>query len=461
MGNPKAFLTIPRQEAGYRPVHDRINDFGEVEQTLNTRERKQQASRCMDCGVPFCHWACPLGNRPPEFQDALYKGKWKEAYEILSQTNDFPEFTGRICPALCEKSCVLKLAIDAPVTIREDEAAIIEAAFREGYIKPRTYPRNGKKVAVVGSGPAGMAAANQLNRMGYEVTVFEKDEYVGGLLRFGIPNFKLNKAIIDRRVDIMVAEGITFKTSTPIDVEHLPEGFDAYCICTGTPQARDLDIPGRDLKGIHFALETLAQQNRVLGGQAFSKEERINAKGKHVLVIGGGDTGSDCIGTSNRQGAASITQIEIMPKPPVGHNPATPWPQWPVVLKTSSSHEEGCTRRWSLTSNRFIGTKDGRVCGVEVEEVEWIPSPDGGRPAMRPTGKKETLKADLVLLAMGFLKPQQPAFASNVFVAGDAATGASLVVRCIAGGRKAAQDINAYLTKTLTYKFFGQQYEQL
>ena len=404
----------------------------------------------MDCGVPFCHWACPLGNRPPEFQDALYKGKWEEAYEILSQTNDFPEFTGRICPALCEKSCVLKLAIDAPVTIREDEAAIIEAAFREGYIKPRTYPRNGKKVAVVGSGPAGMAAANQLNRMGYEVTVFEKDEYVGGLLRFGIPNFKLNKAIIDRRVDIMAAEGITFKTSTPVDVEHLPEGFDAYCICTGTPQARDLDIPGRDLKGIHFALEMLAQQNRVLGGQAFSKEERINAKGKHVLVIGGGDTGSDCIGTSNRQGAASITQIEIMPKPPVGHNPATPWPQWPVVLKTSSSHEEGCTRRWSLTSNRFIGTKDGRVCGVEVEEVEWIPSPDGGRPAMRPTGKKETLKADLVLLAMGFLKPQQPAFASNVFVAGDAATGASLVVRCIAGGRKAAQDINAYLTKTLT-----------
>ena len=404
----------------------------------------------MDCGVPFCHWACPLGNRPPEFQDALYKGKWKEAYEILSQTNDFPEFTGRICPALCEKSCVLKLAIDAPVTIREDEAAIIEAAFREGYIKPRTYPRNGKKVAVVGSGPAGMAAANQLNRMGYEVTVFEKDEYVGGLLRFGIPNFKLNKAIIDRRVDIMAAEGITFKTNAPVDVEHLPEGFDAYCICTGTPQARDLDIPGRNLKGIHFALEMLAQQNRVLGGQAFSKEERINAKGKHVLVIGGGDTGSDCIGTSNRQGAASITQIEIMPKPPVGHNPATPWPQWPVVLKTSSSHEEGCTRRWSLTSNRFIGTKDGRVCGVEVEEVEWIPSPDGGRPIMRPTGKKETLKADLVLLAMGFLKPQQPAFASNVFVAGDAATGASLVVRCIAGGRKAAQDINAYLTKTLT-----------
>lgn len=450
MGNPKAFLTIPRQEAGYRPVHDRINDFGEVEQTLNTSDRKLQASRCMDCGVPFCHWACPLGNRPPEFQDALYKGKWEEAYEILSQTNDFPEFTGRICPALCEKSCVLKLAIDAPVTIREDEAAIIEAAFREGYVKPKTYPRNGKKVAVVGSGPAGMAAANQLNRMGYEVTVFEKDESVGGLLRFGIPNFKLNKAIIDRRIEIMKSEGVIFKTNSPVDMEHLPEGFDAYCICTGTPQARDLDIPGRNLKGIHFALEMLAQQNRILAGQTFGKEERINAKGKHVVVIGGGDTGSDCIGTSNRQGATNVTQIEIMPKPPVEHNPTTPWPQWPVILKTSSSHEEGCTRRWCLTSNRFIGTKDGRVCGVEVEEVEWVPNPDGGRPVMRPTGKKETLKADLVLLAMGFLKPQQPAFASNVFVAGDAATGASLVVRCIAGGRKAAQDINAYLTKALT-----------
>lgn len=447
MGNPKAFLSIQRQEAGYRPVHDRITDFGEVEQTLNTSERKLQASRCMDCGVPFCHWACPLGNRPPEFQDALYKGKWKEAYEILTATNDFPEFTGRVCPALCEKSCVLKLSFDAPVTVREDEAAIIEAAFREGYIQPKTYARNGKKVAVIGSGPAGMAAANQLNHKGYEVTVYEKDEYVGGLLRFGIPNFKLNKAIIDRRVAIMEAEGVKFQVSTPVDVNKLPEGYDAYCICTGTPQARDLNIPGRDLKGVHFALEMLSQQNRVLAGQTFSKEERISAKGKHVLVIGGGDTGSDCIGTSNRHGALSVTQIEIMPKPPVGYNPATPWPQWPVVLKTSSSHEEGCERRWCLTSNKFIGTKDGRVSGVEVEEVEWIPNPEGGRPTLKPTGKKEVIKADLVLLAMGFLKPEQPTFADNVFVAGDAATGASLVVRCIAGGRKAATAIDEYLKK--------------
>lgn len=447
MGNPKAFLTIPRQEAGYRPVHDRIADFGEVEQTLNSSERKQQASRCMDCGVPFCHWACPLGNRPPEFQDALYKGKWQEAYEILTMTNDFPEFTGRICPALCEKSCVLKLSMDAPVTIREDEGAIAEAAFREGFVKPKQYARNGKKVAVIGSGPAGLAAANQLNHKGYDVTVFEKLEYIGGLLRFGIPNFKLNKAIIDRRIGIMEAEGVTFKPNSEIDVTNLPEGFDAYCICTGTPEARDLKIPGRELTGIYFALELLAQQNRVLAGQTFSKEDRISAKGKHVLVIGGGDTGSDCIGTSNRHGAASVTQIEIMPKPPVGNNPTTPWPMWPMVLKTSSSHEEGCERRWCLTSNKFIGDKDGHVCGVEVEEVEWSPNPDGGRPIMKPTGKKEILKTDMVFLAMGFLKPEQPKFADNVFVAGDAATGASLVVRCIAGGRKAAKDIDSYLTK--------------
>lgn len=445
MGNPKAFLTIPRQEAGYRPVHDRIADFGEVEQTLNVSDRRLQASRCMDCGVPFCHWACPLGNRPPEFQDAVFRGRWKEAYEILSQTNDFPEFTGRICPTLCEKSCVLKLSMDAPVTIREDECAVIETAFQEGYVQPRQYERNGKKVAVIGSGPTGLAAANQLNQKGYEVTVFEKQEYVGGLLRFGIPNFKLQKGIINRRIQVMETEGIVFQTNADIDLNHLPEGFDAYCICTGTPEARDLKIPGRDLKGIHFAMEMLAQQNRVLAGQTFSKEERISAKGKHVLVIGGGDTGSDCIGTSNRQGAVSVTQIEIMPKPPVGQNPATPWPQWPVVLKTSSSHEEGCERRWSLTSNQFIG-ENGHVTGVEVEEVEWVPNPEGGRPIMRPTGKKEILKADLVLLAMGFLKPEHPAYAENVFLAGDAATGASLVVKCIAGGRKAAADIDAYLT---------------
>lgn len=446
MGNPKAFLNIPRQEAGYRPVHERIADFGEVEQTLNSSERKLQASRCMDCGVPFCHWACPLGNRPPEFQDALSKGKWQEAYEILSKTNDFPEFTGRVCPALCEKSCVLKLAIDSPVTIREDEAAIIEAAFREGYIAPRQYKRNGKKVAVIGSGPAGLAAANQLNRRGYAVTVFEKNEYAGGLLRFGIPNFKLHKPVIDRRLNIMEKEGICFKTNAEINLEQLPDGFDAYAICTGTPEARNLDIPGRELKGIYFAMEMLAQQNRILAGQTFADDELITAKGKKVLVIGGGDTGSDCIGTARRQGATSVCQIEIMPKPPVGHNPQTPWPQWPVVLKTSSSHEEGCTRRWCLTSNHFIGNEEGCVCGVEVEEVEWIPGELGSRPRMQPTGKKEIIEADMVLLAMGFLKPQLPALPDNAVVAGDAATGPSLVVKCIAAGRQAADTIDRMLT---------------
>lgn len=447
MGDPKAFLTIPRHEAGYRPIHERIADFGEVEQTLNTSDRRLQASRCMDCGVPFCHWACPLGNRPPEFQDAVFKGEWREAYEILTATNDFPEFTGRICPALCEKSCVLKLSMDSPVTIREDECSVIEAAFREGYVQPRQFERNGKRVAVIGSGPAGLAAANQLNHRGYEVTVFEKDEYVGGLLRFGIPNFKLQKTVIDRRVKIMEAEGITFKVNSSIDVTKLPEGFDAYCICTGTPQARDLKVPGRELKGVHFALELLGQQNRVLAGQVFDAKHRVTAKGKRVLVIGGGDTGSDCIGTSHRQGAVSVTQIEIMPKPPVGHNPKTPWPQWPVVLKTSSSHEEGCERRWLLTTNKFIDNGKGHVCGAEVEEVEWLPNPDGGRPIMKPTGKKEIIDCDIVFLAMGFLRPQQPEFPENVFVAGDAATGASLVVRCIAGGRKAAEAIDAYLSR--------------
>lgn len=446
MGDPKAFLTIPRQEAGYRPVHERIADFGEVEQTLNVSDRRKQASRCMDCGVPFCHWACPLGNRQPEFQDAIYRGKWREAYEILAATNDFPEFTGRICPALCEKSCTLKLTLDQPVTIREDECSVIEMAYQEGYVQPQTFTRNGKKVAVIGSGPAGLAAANQLNHRGYEVTVFEKNEYVGGLLRFGIPNFKLQKSVIDRRVKVMEAEGVKFKVNSEIDPQALPEGFDAYCICTGTPTARDLNIPGREAKGVHFALELLSQQNRVLAGQTFDDKERITAKGKKVLVIGGGDTGSDCIGTSNRQGAESVTQIEIMPKPPVGHNPNTPWPQWPIVLKTSSSHEEGCERRWCLTSNKFIVNKAGHVTGVEVEEVEWKPNPEGGRPIMCPTGKKEVIKADLVLLAMGFLRPEHPKFAKNVFLAGDAATGASLVVRCIASGRKAAADIDKFLS---------------
>ena len=445
MGDSKAFLTIHRKEAGYRPVHDRIHDFGEVEQTLNSGDRRQQASRCMDCGVPFCHWACPLGNRPPEWNDALFRGDWELAYRLLNSTNDFPEFTGRVCPALCEKACVLNLIEHEPTTNREDEAAITEHAFEENYVRIHHPGRNGRRVAVIGSGPAGLVAANQLNLKGYTVTVFERNEDAGGLLRYGIPNFKLNKAVIDRRLDVLRAEGIDFRFNSPVDLTHLPEGFDAYVIATGTPDARDLAIPGRDLKGIYFALDMLAQQNRVLAGAEIPRGDLVNAKGKDVLVIGGGDTGSDCIGTAHRQGCRSVTQVEIMPRPVEGpDDPQHPWPQWPRTLKTTSSHEEGCTRRWCINTLRFLG-RDGKVTGAEVQEIAWKHNPGGGRPVMEPVGKPEVIKADIVLLAMGFLRPQLPTFAPNVFVAGDAASGASLVVRAMARGRDAAERLHRYL----------------
>lgn len=446
MGNPKAFLSVPRKEAGYRPIHDRIHDFGEVEQTLNSNDRRTQASRCMDCGVPFCHWACPLGNKPPEWNDALFKGDWQLAYELLTTDNDFPEFTGRICPALCEKACVLNLMDHNPTTNREDECAIIEHAFSEDYVQPRIPSRNGKTVAIIGGGPAGLAASTRLNQLGYKVTVFEACESAGGLLRYGIPNFKLNKAIIDRRIALLEAEGIEFKYNQNIDSNKLPKGFDAYVIATGTPTARDLTIPGRELNGVYLALEMLSQQNRVLAGMQFKNSELVNAKGKDVLVIGGGDTGSDCIGTANRQGAKSVTQIEIMPKPPVGpEDPNSPWPNWPRTMKTTSSHEEGCTRRWNINSLEFLG-KDGKLTGVKVQEITWEPNPEGGRPIMKPVGKPEIIKADMVLLAMGFLKPQHPQLADNVFVAGDAASGASLVVRALASGRDIAEEIDRKLS---------------
>ena len=474
MGNPKAFLTIHRQEAGYRPVHERIDDFSEVEQTLNSTDRRTQASRCMDCGVPFCHWACPLGNKQPEWQDMLYKGRWRNAYLTLARTDDFPEFTGRVCPALCEQSCVLKLSCDEPVTIRENEAAIVEAAFREGYIQPIQPVRNGKRVAVIGSGPAGLTVANRLNRKGYEVTVFEKDELPGGLLRFGIPNFKLGKNIIDRRLRVLREEGIQFRMNTMVGKEILArevvDTFDAVCVAIGAEVPRDLPVEGRNLRGIHFALELLGQQNRVLEGIAIPPKNLINCKGKKVLIIGGGDTGSDCVGTANRQGAASVTQIEILPQPPVGQNPATPWPMYPKILKTTSSHEEGCERRWSLASNRFVGERNN-VRGVEVEEVEWLPAPDGGRPVMRPTGKREVIEADLVFLAMGFLHPEQEGLVKElqlatdarkniatdangqiaggkIFACGDAVSGASLVVKAMASGRKTAEAIDRFLSPT-------------
>ena len=472
MGNPNAFLNIKRKEAGYRPISDRIKDFSEVEQTLNSEDRRLQASRCMECGVPFCHWSCPLGNRPPEWQDLLYKNDIKGAYKLLSMTNDFPEFTGRVCPALCEKGCVLNKTHE-PVTIRENEAAITEIAFNEGMVTPRIPKhRNGKKVAVVGSGPSGLACATRLNQYGYDVTVYEKDEQIGGLLRFGIPDFKLNKSVIDRRLQVLQAEGINFVCNVTIGKDilasELVDQYDAVCVAIGSGVPRDLKVEGRDLKGVHFALELLKQQNRVVAGSDVSSSERITAKGKNVLVIGGGDTGSDCVGTSNRQGARSVTQIEIMPKPPVGDNPATPWPYWPQILKTSSSHEEGCERRWLLDTKRFISDEKGNLCGVEVEEVNWEKDPATGRMNLIHTGKVETIKAELVLLAMGFTNPVQEGLleqlgveldarknvkvdkhqktsVSKVFAAGDASTGASLVVRCINSGYNAAKGIDEFL----------------
>lgn len=466
-------MTIARKESGYRPVNERIRDYREVERSLNREERKQQASRCMDCGIPFCHWACPLGNKMPEWQDHIYKGDWKKGVEVLHETNNFPEFTGRVCPAPCEKSCVLALH-EAPVTIRENEASVTEVAFMEGMIEARPPKRRtGKRIAIIGSGPAGLAAAQQLNRKGHLVTVFEKDQRPGGLLRYGIPNFKLEKEVIDRRLKLLEEEGILFVTGTEVGkdlpIETLKKEYDAICLAVGAGKPRDITPEGRELGGIHFAMDFLSGAVRDLTGEKQARTKKISAKGKHVLVIGGGDTGSDCVGTSIRQGAKSVIQIEIMPKPPVGNNPATPWPHpYPQVLKTSSSHEEGCERRWLLNTIRFQGT-DGQVSEAVGEEVTW--EKDGqGRFRLASTGKTEAIKADLVLLALGFLHPvheglldqlgvdydprgnvavnkQHQGTIPNVFATGDAIMGASLVVKAIASGRQTAEHVHRALVQ--------------
>ncbi len=470
MADINGFLKIKRKEAGNRPLNERVCDFSEVEQVLNSEDRMLQASRCMDCGIPFCHWSCPVDNLIPEWNDLLYKGDWKAAYLRLSDTNNFPEFTGRICPAPCEHSCVLNINQE-PVTIRENEVAIVEKAFSEGYIKPAPPKiRTGKKVAVIGSGPAGMAAADLLNKTGHSVTLFEKDERAGGLLRYGIPDFKLSKATIDRRLDLMIKEGLVIKTGTTvgkdISAEELINQFDAICIATGASYPRDLQIEGRELKGIHFAMDFLTIQNRINAGQLRDAENPISAEGKKVLIIGGGDTGSDCVGTSIRQRAKSVTQIEILPKPPVVRKDDNPWPYWGKILKTSTSHEEGCERFWSLSSVKFIRNGDS-VSGVEVEEVEWKSS--NGKLSMEViTGTKRIIEADLVLLAMGFVHPVLDGLISDlgmeldqrknirvnesngtslnkVFAAGDSVSGASLVVNAIASGRRAAKEIDKFL----------------
>lgn len=460
---------MPRKESGSRPVIERVDDYGEVEQVLNDEDRKLQASRCMDCGIPFCHWACPVGSKIPEWQDAVYKGDFELAYKVLHSTNSFPEFTGRVCPAPCEKSCVLAIHEEA-VTIRENEAATVEKAFELGYVVPRIpKKRTGKKVAVIGSGPAGLSAADMLNQAGHSVTVFERDDAVGGLLRYGIPDFKLNKKVIDRRIQIFEAEGIEFRTNVlvgeTISGKEILDQFDAVVLAIGAMKPRDLSVEGRDLAGVYFAMEYLKQQNKVNRGVIFNGE-RIDAKDKRVLVIGGGDTGSDCVGTANRQKAQWVGQIEILPKPPVKRQHGNPWPFWPHVLKTSTSHEEGCERMWSLATRRFTGEK-GHVTGVEVVEVEWVK--EEGRMVMKEKeGTLRVIPADLVLLSMGFVHPVHEGLISElgldldqrgnikieknystsvkgVFAAGDAANGASLVVTAIAKGREAAQNVNNYL----------------
>jgi glutamate synthase (NADPH/NADH) small chain len=469
MGDPKGFIKIQRKEAGNRPVPERIYDYSEVEQTLNMEDRKLQASRCMDCGIPFCHWGCPVENIIPEWNDAVFKGEWKRAIDLMHSTNNFPEFTGRICPAPCEHACVLNIE-GSPVTIRENEAAIVEYAFAEGYIKPKPpLKRSGRSVAVIGSGPAGLAAADQLNKAGHLVTVFEKSDAIGGLLRYGIPDFKLSKVVIDRRLHIMEQEGVIFKTGVEagkdITAKLLLDSFDAICLTIGAMKPRDLPVEGRNLPGVHFAMEFLTQQNKVSRGEIISPDDRISAKDKNVLVIGGGDTGSDCVGTSIRQGAKRVIQIEILPKPPDKRDTDNPWPYYGYILKTSTSHQEGCQRRWNLSTLKFHGKE--KVEKVEVATVEW--TKDGhSHSEMKPvSGSSEMIDADLVLLAMGFVHPVQEGILNDlkvaytdrnnvkisgkyqtglpkVFAAGDTVLGASLVVRAIISGRSAAKEINKY-----------------
>lgn len=450
----------------YRPVDQRRRDFDEVERALSFDELKGQAGRCMNCGIPFCHGAgCPLGNVIPEINAAVAAGNWEAAWNILSSTSFFPEFTSRVCPALCEGSCTD--GIDGePVMVRQLEKAVVEVAFRNGFVKPpKPQSRSGKSVAVIGGGPAGLAAATALNLVGHTVTVYEKNAAPGGLLRYGIPDFKLSKKMIDRRIALMEEAGIRFECGTEVgrDISggYLARRHDATVLTIGTPQARDLAVPGREASGIHFALEFLQGQNRVLGRECAALP--VNAAGKRVVVIGGGDTGSDCVGTSVRQGAASILQIEIMPKPPETRSPSTPWPQWPYLLRTSSSHREGGERRWNLATKRFC-VEGGRVAGLEAVTVEWEFSPLGRPLTFRELpDSAEFIPADLVLLAMGFTGVAaegvaaelglavdargrvQPAPERGIFAAGDSASGASLVVRAIADGKRVAQAVDAYL----------------
>ena len=480
MGKITGFMEFERVEEGYKPVGERVKNYKEFVIGLDDAQAKAQSARCMDCGTPFCNSGCPVNNIIPDFNDLVFQGDWKNAIEVLHSTNNFPEFTGRICPAPCEAACTLNVADDA-VGIKSIEHAIIDRAWQEGWVKPRPAAhKTGKKVAVVGSGPAGMAAAQQLARAGHDVTLFEKNDRIGGLLRYGIPDFKMEKSHIDRRAEQLIAEGVTLKTgvmvgSLPagskvtnwsqetISPEQLQKDFDAVLLTGGSEQSRDLNVPGRDLSGIHFAMEFLPQQNKVNAGDKL--KDQLRADGKHVIVIGGGDTGSDCVGTSNRHGAKSVTQFEVMPQPPEEENRPLTWPYWPLKLRTSSSHEEGCTREFAVSTQEFIGEK-GKVTGLKTVEVEFK---DG--KLVNVPGTEKTCPADMVFLAMGFVNPVATildafgvdkdnrgnakattdftgGYATNVakvFAAGDMRRGQSLVVWAIREGRQAARAVDEFL----------------
>jgi glutamate synthase (NADPH/NADH) small chain len=468
MGKITGFVEFKRAKQPYRPVKERIKDWKQVMLPYPDDDLKKQGARCMDCGIPFCHQGCPLGNVIPDWNDLIFRGRWEEAIERLHETNNFPEFTGTLCPAPCEGACVLGIN-DDPVTIRAIELATIEHAWQEGWVKPLPPKREtGKKVAVVGSGPAGMAAAQQLRRAGHTVTLMERDDRIGGLMRYGIPEFKMQKNVLDKRIEQMRAEGVTFRVNAHVGVnvavDELTNQFDAVVLTGGACEARDLKVPGRELAGIHQAMEFLPQQNRVCEGD--SVPDQISAKGKHVVIIGGGDTGADCLGTSNRQGAASVHQLEIMPRPPETRAPNNPWPQWPTIYRIASAHEEGVERVYAVSTKRFLG-ENGRVSALELVKVEMVL--ENGRPVFKDiAGSEFTLKADLVLLAMGFVGPEKPGMlqqlgvkltergnvwrdanwmtsVKGVFTAGDMQRGQSLIVWAIAEGRSAARGVDQFL----------------
>jgi glutamate synthase (NADPH/NADH) small chain len=475
MGNPVGFMLHTREDAAKRPVAERIRDFKEIEQRLGAERLETQASRCMDCGIPFCHaYGCPVKALVPDFNEMVYRRQWRKALDLLHSANNLPEITGRICPALCEAAC--SLSINQPaVSIRQIELQIIERGWHEGWVQPEpALFRTGRKIAIIGSGPAGLSAAQQLARRGHQVVVFERDRAVGGVLRYGIPDFKLEKWVIDRRLEQLRAEGVAFETGveagTDLSTRYLRKSFDALVLTTGSRAPRDLKIPGRELGGIHFAVDFLSQQNRLNAGEVIPPEDRISAKDKTVAVIGGGDTGADCIGTCRRQGAREIRQIEILPEPPAGRTPQNPWPIWPLILRTSTSHEEGCERLWSATAKEFSGG-DGRVGKLRCVRVRWsAPNAAGQSTVSEVPGSEFDLKADLVLLAMGFLHAEHGPLvqglelrtdprgniqvgesfetsARGVFAAGDSVLGASLVVRAIGLGRSAADAVDAYLAR--------------